>query len=62
MSEHFGPEHLHAPWRMDYIEQAGTPAVGCIFCEKPRQQCDRDNYVLYPRQLQLYHPEHLSVQ
>jgi len=46
MSEHFGAEHLHAPWRMDYIEQAGTPAAGCIFCEKPRQQCDRDNYIL----------------
>ncbi len=47
MNEHFGAEHLHAPWRMDYIEHAGAPADGCIFCEKPRQQCDRDNYVLY---------------
>lgn len=32
---------------MDYIERAGTPAPSCIFCEKPNQQCDRENYLLY---------------
>lgn len=47
MNEHNGPERLHAPWRMEYIEQAGKPAEGCIFCEKPRQQCDRENYLIF---------------
>jgi ATP adenylyltransferase len=47
MDKHIGPEHLHAPWRMEYIEKAGKPAAGCIFCEKPRQQCDRENYLVY---------------
>ena len=44
---HYGPQRLHAPWRMEYIEQFGTPTEGCIFCEKPRQDRDAENYLLY---------------
>lgn len=47
MSDHCGPEHLHAPWRMEYIEQAEHPRGGCIFCDKPCQDCDRDNYIVH---------------
>jgi ATP adenylyltransferase len=38
-------EKLWAPWRMEYILQE-KPA-GCIFCDKPQQQQDRDNLILY---------------
>lgn len=47
MSEQCGPDHLHAPWRMEYIEQADQPKTGCIFCEKPCQDCDRANYIVH---------------
>lgn len=36
---------LWAPWRMAYI--ASEKNAGCIFCEKPRQQCDKANYILW---------------
>lgn len=42
-----GPEHLHAPWRMDYIAKVDRPKVGCIFCEKPCQDCDAENFIVY---------------
>ncbi len=47
--EERGPEHLHAPWRMEYILKAGKPHEGCIFCDKPCQSvsCDRDNLLIY---------------
>ncbi|MHB9133065.1 MAG: HIT family protein [Armatimonadota bacterium] len=47
MDEQHGTFRLHAPWRMEYIQQAGKPAAGCIFCEKPREERDRENYILY---------------
>ncbi|HDI46892.1 MAG TPA: HIT domain-containing protein [Candidatus Methanomethylia archaeon] len=37
---------LWAPWRMQYIEEAVKQAQGCIFCEKPRQNKDEENYIL----------------
>ncbi len=36
---------LWAPWRMDYILSDKTQ--GCIFCELPKQNRDRENLVLY---------------
>ena len=45
--QQYGPERLHAPWRMEYIAKFGAPATGCIFCEKPREDRDRENYLLY---------------
>jgi ATP adenylyltransferase len=36
---------LWAPWRMSYILSEKTQ--GCIFCELPKQNNDRDNLILY---------------
>jgi ATP adenylyltransferase len=36
---------LWAPWRMDYI--LAEKAAGCIFCEKPHEQRDAENYILW---------------
>ena len=38
-------EKLWAPWRMEYILQEKPD--GCIFCDKPRQDRDRDNLILH---------------
>jgi ATP adenylyltransferase len=38
-------EVVWAPWRMEYI--LSDKAGGCIFCEKPRQDCDADNLILW---------------
>jgi len=38
-------EKLWAPWRMEYILQ--EKPGGCIFCDKPRQDRDRDNLILH---------------
>jgi ATP adenylyltransferase len=37
---------LWAPWRMDYI-LSDKKSQGCIFCELPKQEKDRDNLILY---------------
>lgn len=47
MDKPTGPERLHAPWRMEYIEQAGEPVCECIFCEKPQQECDQENLIIH---------------
>ena len=37
-------EKLWAPWRIEYV---GKPQEeGCIFCDKPKEQKDRDNLIL----------------
>ncbi|MCL4459416.1 MAG: HIT domain-containing protein [Chloroflexi bacterium] len=38
-------KRLWTPWRLDYI--LGEKATGCIFCEKARENRDRENYILY---------------
>jgi ATP adenylyltransferase len=38
-------EVLWAPWRMDYI--LSDKDGGCIFCDKPREQRDAANYILW---------------
>jgi ATP adenylyltransferase len=38
-------EHLWAPWRVEYIQQE-KPA-GCILCDKPVEDNDARNYLLY---------------
>ena len=35
---------LWAPWRAGYVESAG--GGGCIFCDKPRENRDRENYIV----------------
>lgn len=39
-------ERLWAPWRAQYISQIGE-TDGCIFCEKPRQDMDEENLIVY---------------
>ena len=38
-------KHVWAPWRMEYIQM--EKVEGCILCEKPRQDSDAVNYILY---------------
>ena len=38
-------EHIWAPWRMEYIKM--EKPEGCILCEKPSQDNDAENYILY---------------
>ena len=59
-------EQLCAPWRMEYILAPKTE--GCIFCDKPLQNCDEDNYILYRGERNFvimnswpYNPGHVMV-
>jgi len=36
---------LWAPWRIEYIKQ--PKETGCIFCTKPAQSRDKENFILY---------------
>jgi len=38
-------EHLWAPWRMEYIQM--EKPEGCILCQKPSQDNDAANHILY---------------
>jgi len=41
-------EKLWAPWRMKYIERIDVENdVKCIFCEKPKEDDDKRNYIIY---------------
>ena len=40
-------EHLWAPWRMAYIEQARDQTGGCILCDKPEEMQDEATLVLF---------------
>lgn len=43
-----GFEKLWAPWRMKYIEGIETEKNSeCIFCEKPSEETDKANFILY---------------
>jgi len=38
-------KHIWAPWRMEYI--LSEKPEECILCEKPAQDTDADNYILF---------------
>lgn len=38
-------KRLWAPWRMEYL--AEERVEGCVFCDKPAEEDDRANYLLY---------------
>ena len=40
-------ERLWAPWRDTYVSTPSEPAQECIFCAKPREDRDAENYILY---------------
>ncbi|MDX1983349.1 MAG: HIT domain-containing protein [Bryobacteraceae bacterium] len=39
-------DHLWSPWRYRYVSKA-DPEPGCVFCLKPEQRCDRENFILH---------------
>ena len=59
-------EHIWAPWRVEYIRMEKPEE--CILCEKPRQDNDTLNYILYRGDRNFvimnsypYNPGHLMV-
>ncbi len=59
-------EQIWAPWRMKYIEM--EKPRGCILCEKPGQNNDAPNYILYRGNKNFvimnsypYNPGHLMI-
>ena len=59
-------KHIWAPWRMEYIQM--EKAKGCILCEKPAQDSDAANYILYRGDKNFvimntypYNPGHLMI-
>ena len=59
-------ENLWAPWRIEYIKKVDE--VGCIFCQKPAEESDASNYILYRGQKNFiimnsypYSPGHLMI-
>jgi ATP adenylyltransferase len=59
-------KHIWAPWRMEYI--AAEKPQGCILCEKPKEDRDALNYILYRGKWNFvilnsypYNPGHLMV-
>jgi ATP adenylyltransferase len=62
----FAMKQIWAPWRMEYVSKE-KPA-GCILCDKPKENRDRSNYILYRGQWNFiilnsypYNPGHLMV-
>ncbi len=59
-------KHIWAPWRMEYIRM--EKPKGCILCEKPKQDSDTENYILYRGEKNFvilngypYNPGHLMI-
>jgi ATP adenylyltransferase len=59
-------KYIWAPWRIKYI-RSEKPA-GCILCDKPREDKDTENFILYRGKLNFvmlnaypYNPGHLLI-
>ena len=59
-------DRIWAPWRIQYIQMEKPD--GCILCDKPGEEGDDDNYILYRGKLNFvimncypYNPGHLMV-
>ena len=59
-------KHIWAPWRIEYILMDRPD--GCILCEKPKEEKDAQNYILYRGDKNFiilnsfpYNPGHLLV-
>ncbi len=59
-------EQIWAPWRIEYIQM--EKPEGCILCDKPRQNKDALNYILYRGDKNFvimnsypYNPGHLMI-
>ena len=61
-------EQIWAPWRIKYIEVAKAGVEGCFLCDKPKENKDAENYILYRGKQNFiilnsypYNPGHLMV-
>jgi ATP adenylyltransferase len=59
-------KHTWAPWRIEYIRM--EKPKGCILCEKPKENRDAENYILYRGEMNFimlnafpYNPGHLLI-
>jgi ATP adenylyltransferase len=59
-------EQIWAPWRIEYIQK--PKQKGCLLCQKPKQNNDEANFILYRGQTNFvmlnafpYNPGHLMV-
>jgi len=59
-------EQIWAPWRIEYIQM--EKPEGCILCDKPKQNNDEPNYILYRGENNFvilnaypYNPGHLMI-
>ena len=59
-------EQMWAPWRIEYIKM--EKPKGCILCDKPKQDDDVSNYILYRGEKNFiimnsypYNPAHLMI-
>jgi len=59
-------EQIWAPWRIKYIQMEKT--AGCILCDKPKENDDVSNYILYRGEKNFiimnsypYNPGHLMI-
>jgi ATP adenylyltransferase len=57
---------IWAPWRMEYIRM--QKPEGCILCDKPKEDNDTSNYILYRGKMNFiimnsfpYNPGHLMI-
>ncbi len=39
-------DHLWTPWRYQFVQDP-QPTPGCIFCDKPAEQRDEQNFILH---------------
>lgn len=40
-------DKMWAPWRLEYIKNVDKNNEGCIFCDKPKQNKDQENLIVY---------------
>ncbi|MDI6806708.1 MAG: HIT domain-containing protein [Candidatus Aenigmarchaeota archaeon] len=59
-------KEIFAPWRIEYVKM--EKPEGCIFCDKPKENKDEENYILYRGKHNFiilnnypYNPGHLMV-
>jgi ATP adenylyltransferase len=59
-------EYIWAPWRIEYIQS--EKLAGCILCDKPKEDKDTENYILYRGKKNFimlnsypYNPGHLLI-
>jgi ATP adenylyltransferase len=60
-------DQIWAPWRMEFVRQGGAHTE-CFLCQKPKENQDESNYVLYRGKLNYillnaypYNPAHMMV-